>query len=148
MDHDLVLRRLLEVEDDREFGGLDDDGLGGILGLLAGLGDDDRHGVARRSGSCPSSSGQCVGTLMSSVIGQTIGRLEGNASSRSAAVSTAITPGIDAAADVSIRSIRACTYGGRTISIHAIPAIVWLSTKVPWPVSSLASSLRRTDDPT
>ena len=93
-------------------------------------------------------SGQCVGTLMSSVIGQTIGRLEGNASSRSAAVSTAITPGIDAAADVSIRSIRACTYGGRTISIHAIPAIVWLSTKVPWPVSSLASSLRRTDDPT
>ena len=46
MDHDLVLGRLLEIEDGRELGGVDDDGLGGILRLLARLGDDDRDRVA------------------------------------------------------------------------------------------------------
>ncbi len=64
---------------------------------------------------------------MSSVIGQTIGRPAGNASSRSAAVNTPRTPGIPAASDVSIESTVACTCGGRTSSIHTMPAIVWLS---------------------
>ena len=71
----------------------------------------------QRTGSRSFVSGQCVGILMSSVIGHTIGSPAGNASSRSAAVRTAITPGIDAAAVVSIESIDACTYGG-TDELH------------------------------
>ena len=54
-------------------------------------------------------SGQCVGILMSSVIGHTMGSPAGNASARSAAVNTPSTPGMEAAADVSIESMVACT---------------------------------------
>src|SRR5688572_13026783 len=78
---------------------------------------------------------------MSSVIGHTKGS---SPRSRSPAVNAAITPGIDAAADVSIESILAWTYGGRTSPIHAIPGIVWLSMKLACPVMSSGSSLRRT----
>src|SRR5207249_2568613 len=93
-------------------------------------------------------SGQWVGILMSSVIGHTIGRPAGNASSRSAAVNTAITPGMLDAFETSTESSFAWTYGGRTSSIHTMPAIDWLSMKVPCPSMSLASSFRRTRRPT
>ena len=62
---------------------------------------------------------------MSSVIGQTNGSAARGL--ESAAVNTPITPGIAAAAEVSIASIVACTYGGRTSAIHAMPGIVRLS---------------------
>jgi hypothetical protein len=65
--------------------------------------------------------GWCTGTLMSSVIGQTKGSAP---SCRSSPVCTPSTPGIAAAADVSIESIVACTYGGRTSAIHTMPGIV------------------------
>ena len=61
---------------------------------------------------------------------------------------TPITPGMAAAAEVSIESTVACTYGGRTIAIHAMPAIVMLSMKFACPVSRSGSSLlRRTGCP-
>ena len=59
---DLVLRRLLEIGDRGQLGGLDRHDLGGVHRLLAGLGDDDRDRVAvvpdlvrreRPSGSAP-----------------------------------------------------------------------------------------------
>ena len=40
---------------------------------------------------------------------------------------TPITPGIAAAAAVSIEPIVACTNGGRTIAIHAMPGTLKLS---------------------
>ena len=89
--------------------------------------------------------GYRTGTLMSSVIGQTNGSAP---SSRSAAVKTPTTPGIAAASAVSIASIVAWTYGGRTSAIHTIPGIVQLSTYCASPVMSSGSSLRRTGRPT
>src|SRR6187551_2631669 len=82
---------------------------------------------------------------MSSVIGHTKGSPP---RPRSAPVYTPITPGMAFAADVSIESTVACTYGGRTIAIHAMPAIVMLSRKFACPVSRSGSSLlRRTGCP-
>ncbi len=61
---------------------------------------------------------------MSSVTGQTNGSAP---MPRSSPVKTPITPGIAAAAAVSIEPIVACTYGGRTIAIHAMPGTLKLS---------------------
>src|SRR2546430_2484104 len=89
--------------------------------------------------------GYRTGILMSSVIGQTNGSPP---ISRSAAVKTPTTPGIAAASAVSIPSIVAWTYGGRTSAIHTMPGIVQLSMYCASPVMSSGSSLRRTGRPT
>ena len=62
---------------------------------------------------------------------------------QSAPVNTPSTPGIALAALVSMRTIRACGCGERTIAAWVSPSMLKSSVKRPLPVSSRASSLRR-----
>ncbi len=57
-------------------------------------------------------------------------------------MNTKRTPGAARAADVSIERIAARAKGLRTKQACSIPGSEMSSTKVPWPVSSRASSTR------
>jgi len=62
-------------------------------------------------------------------------------------VKTAWTPGRANAAEASMEPMRALGYGLRTKQACSMPGRVTSSVKVPAPVSSLASSTRRTRRP-
>ena len=85
---------------------------------------------------------------MSSVIGQTMGSGPAHSSARSPPLHAPTTPGIPDAFETSIFVMRACANGLRTMAMCSMPGWVRLSTKLPCPVTSEASSLRRTDRPT
>src|SRR4249920_1231828 len=85
---------------------------------------------------------------MSSVIGQTIGRGPAHSPARSAPLQAPTTPGISSAFETSTLTTRACANGLRTTARWSMPGSVRLSTKLPCPVRSEASSLRRIDCPT
>jgi hypothetical protein len=66
---------------------------------------------------------------------------------RSSAVKTACTPGSASAAEVPMDAMRARGWGLRTKQACSMPGRVTSSVKVPAPVSSRASSTRRTERP-
>src|ERR687897_151525 len=85
---------------------------------------------------------------MSSVIGQTIGSGPAHSPARYAPLQAPTTPGISSAFETSTFTMRAWANGLRTTARCTMPGSVRLSTKLPCPVMSEASSLRRTDVPT
>ena len=85
---------------------------------------------------------------MSSVTGQAHGIGPAQSSARSAPLKTATTPSAARAASRLSFAIRACGYGLRTTVIESVPGSVRLSTNVPRPRRSDASSFRLTDVPT
>src|SRR4029450_946518 len=85
---------------------------------------------------------------MSSVIGQTIGSGPAHSPARSAPLQAPTTPGISSALETSTFSVARWPTGIRTTARCSMPGSVRLSTKLPCPVMSEASSLRRTDVPT
>src|SRR5262245_5341575 len=93
-------------------------------------------------------SGQWSDVLMSSVIGQTIGSGPAHSCARSAAVQAPVTPGISSALLTSTLTTFAWAKGLRTTARCTMPGRIMLSTKLPCPRSSDASSLRRTGCPT
>src|SRR5262245_22268753 len=84
---------------------------------------------------------------MSSVTGQAMGSGAVQSSASSAPENAATTPSAARAFVRSTPRMRACAYGLRTTAIQTMPGIVMSSTKLPWPVSSRASSLRGTEVP-
>ena len=85
---------------------------------------------------------------MSSVTGQAHGIAAFQSSCRSAAENAATTPSAFRAASRSTLFTRACAYGLRTTTMLTVPVGAMLSTYVPCPVRSDASSRRLTGEPT
>ena len=84
---------------------------------------------------------------MSSVTGQTHG-CEPSLSPSSFAENAARTPGRSSAGETSMFVIRACAIGLRRIAMYWRPGSWMLSVQVVRPVTSRASSLRRSEVPT
>ena len=58
-----------------------------------------------------------------------------------------MTPGISSAPETSTETMRACAIGLRSTAMWSRPGRVMLSVQLVWPVTSLASSLRRRPRP-